>query len=134
MTKQWHVLFCDPIVRLCPVVRFIEGLRPNHQVKMLKFLEILEQMGPQLPRPYADILHDGIHELRLKLSGEQVRLLYFFCYERYIILFEAQYKHTDRVPESIINATLRYRQDLLSRVDPEELERMAREQPAALSA
>ncbi len=31
--------------------------------------QLLEEKGPPLPRPYADLLTDGIHELRVKLSG-----------------------------------------------------------------
>ena len=131
-TRPWHVFFCAPTAVSCPAVSFIDGLRPSHQVKVLKFIELLEQMGPHLPRPYADILHDGIHELRLKIAGVQVRFLYFFCFERFIILFEAFHKHTERVPESVIRATLRYREKLIEKISPEELERLANEQSAAV--
>ena len=49
-----------------------------------------------------DLLQDGIHELRIKLSGVQVRILYFFCYKDIIILTNIFDKHTDRVPKSEI--------------------------------
>jgi hypothetical protein len=40
-------------------------------------------MGPTLPRPYADLLKDGIHELRIRLSGDHIRMLYFFCFRKF---------------------------------------------------
>lgn len=120
--RRWHVLFCDAHARECPVFDFIEECRTAHQVKLFHILELLEELGPNLPRPYADILRDGVHELRVKLSGEQIRMLYFFCYERFIVFYAVLRKHTDRVPSSYIEATLRYRQELLRRVDPHRLE------------
>ena len=35
-------------------------------------------MGHELRRPEADILRDGIYELRVSLQGVQHRILYFF--------------------------------------------------------
>jgi hypothetical protein len=121
-TKRWIVLFCDPQVRACPVADFVESCTLEHQVKVVRILELLEALGPNLPRPYADLLRDGVHELRVKLSGEQVRMLYFFCYERYIVFYTVLRKHTDRVPDRFIDATQRYRQDFLARIDPNQVE------------
>ncbi len=73
--KNWHILFCDEQMDPCPVSEFFEGCRPRHQIKILRFLSLLEEQGPTLPRPYADLLVDGLHELRIKLSGDQIRLL-----------------------------------------------------------
>lgn len=124
-TPHWHVLFCDEQIRDCPVSEFIETRQPKHQVKILRFLDLLEQQGPTLPRPYADILRAGIHELRIKLSGEQVRLLYFFCYQRFIILYHAFVKNTDRVPERIIDEVIRYRSAFLDITPEKRLEAVA---------
>ena len=101
-------------------------LKPEHRVKVLKFIRLLEELGPTLPRPYADLLTDGIHELRVKLSGEQVRLLYFFCFERYIVFFDILHKHSDRVPEAVIRRTGLYRDRLLAVMNPSVLEEAAR--------
>ncbi len=120
--KKWHILFCDAEMNECPVTEFLDTLKPMHQVKVLRFLSLLEEMGPTLPRPYSDILRDGIHELRIKLGGEQFRLLYFFCYERFIVLYQVLRKTTDRVPEKIIGETARYREELLDRMGKRELE------------
>lgn len=122
MNKPWHILFCDEVEKVCPVTRFIDRCPPRHQVKILRFLSLLEQMGPTLPRPYADILYDGIHELRIKLSGEQVRLLYFFCFQKFIVLYYAFVKTSSRVPDQFVKKVILYRDTLLERTAPEQLE------------
>jgi len=122
MKKQWHILFCDEVETVCPVTDFIDGCRPKHQVKILRFLSLLEEMGPTLPRPYADTLYDGIHELRIKLSGEQVRMLYFFCFQKYIILYYAFVKTSSRVPDQFVKKVIVYRDNLLERTVPGQLE------------
>jgi len=96
-----------------------------HQVKVLHFLELLEEMGPTLPRPYADLLEDGIHELRVKLSGDQMRLLYFFCFETYIVVYRALIKNTSKVPDHYIRETRRYREAFLLRIDRDAIRRYA---------
>ncbi len=123
MNKKWTILFCDPYFKPCPVSEFLESCTPAHQIKVLHFLELLEETGPTLPRPYADILREGIHELRIKLSGDQVRLLYFLCFETFIVLYQALKKHESAVPEYFIQDTLRYRHDFMSRIEKEELEK-----------
>jgi hypothetical protein len=120
--SKWHVLYCDRDIPSCPVTNFIDSSPPNHQVKILRFLSLLEEMGPTLPRPYADLLQDGIHELRIRLSGDQIRMLYFFCYQKYIVLYYAFVKNTDRVPPEFIHKVALYRNDFLHRYGPQDLE------------
>jgi hypothetical protein len=79
-------------------------------------------MGPTLPRPYSDLLKDGIHELRIKLSGDQVRMLYFFCFRKFIVFYVAFVKNTDRVPEKFILRVKRYRDNFLQRITARKLE------------
>ena len=122
MDKKWHIVFCDEQVSACPVAEFIDECPPKHQVKIMRFLSLLEEMGPTLPRPYADVLKDGIHELRMTLSGSHIRLLYFFCYEKFIVLYHAFAKNTQKVPDKFIQAVATYRRDLLTRVDRRDLE------------
>ncbi|WP_039927931.1 type II toxin-antitoxin system RelE/ParE family toxin, partial [Leptospira yanagawae] len=68
-----------------------------------------------ITRPYADLLIDGIHELRIKLSGSQIRILYFFCYKDYIILTNQFVKNTDKVPNSEINKAIKRRESFLQK-------------------
>lgn len=122
MKNQWHIIYCDEQADPCPVTDFIDRCEGKHQVKIIRFLSLLEEMGPTLPRPYADLLKDGIHELRIKLSGDQIRMLYFFCFRKFIVFYVAFVKNTQRVPEKFIERVKRYREGFLRRVTPEELE------------
>ena len=97
MSKKWNILFCDPFMKPCPVSEFLDACRPEHQVKVLHFLELLEEMGPTL--------------------------LYFFCFETYIIVYRALRKSTSKVPVEYILETRRYREAFLSRMDHDALRR-----------
>ncbi len=65
----------------------------------------------------ADLLEDGIHELRLKLSGNEVKILYFFCFRRFIVLTHGFAKQVARVPAAEIQHAKRSRTDFLARYD-----------------
>lgn len=124
MDQKWYVLYCDETLDGCPVTEFIEACPSRHQIKILRFLSLLEEMGPTLPRPYADILYDGIHELRIKLSGRHIRLLYFFCYRKFIILYYGFAKNTDRVPDKFIRKVIDYRDRFMRRLSRRQLEEL----------
>ncbi len=115
MAKRWKVVYYETKNNTSPVEDFINSLPTNNRLKVMAFLEVLQEQGPNLPRPYADILKDGIHELRVKLTGNQYRVLYFFCYEHYIVLTNAFQKNTSAVPETEIKLAKNFRDDFLSR-------------------
>lgn len=120
-SKIYHVIFCNPFGEICPVSSFMEHLKPRSIAKVLHYLNLLQEKGPTLPRPYADFLHDGIHEMRIKVKGENVRLLYFFCYETYIIMYSAFSKNTDRVPEKYVREISNFRDKFIKTIKPEKL-------------
>jgi len=60
-----------------PVRDFLAGLQTKVRAKAAKWLQLLQEEGPDLKRPYADMLHDGIRELRVSFGHIEVRLLYF---------------------------------------------------------
>ena len=49
-------------------------------------IEMLALFGHELRRPYADILRDGIYELRIKARRVQYRILYFFDGKDVVVL------------------------------------------------
>lgn len=62
-----------------PLLDWLHDLKPKKAVaKCTAMVELLEQLGPKLRRPHADLLRDGIHELRTRVGRVQYRLLYFF--------------------------------------------------------
>lgn len=119
--RKWNVLYYESSEGKCPTMDFIDSRNKRNQAKLLSFISLLQEYGPNLPRPYADLLKDGIHELRVKLSGGQVRFLYFFCYRDIIVLTHVFKKTTDKVPETEIRKAKKYRENFLKRFTREEL-------------
>jgi phage-related protein len=115
MSKNWNVAYYIEADGTKPVEEYIRKLSINERAKTLAFIDHLREKGPDLHRPYADLLEDGIYELRIKLTGTQVRILYFFCYKDIIVLTNIFDKHTDKVPKSEIKMAKKNRNDFLLR-------------------
>lgn len=62
----------------CPFLDWFGELNAKTQDKCYLKLERLRDLGHEMRRPEADILRDGIHELRVGLQGINYRVLYFF--------------------------------------------------------
>lgn len=124
MKKEWKVLYYKSKSGECPVEDFINSRSVNNQLKIAPIIDYLEEMGVNLPRPYSDYLRDGIYELRVKLSGDETRTLYFFCFETYIILTHCFLKKTQKVPESEINKALDCKKDFLNRYNQNNIKEL----------
>jgi hypothetical protein len=127
VNKKWVVLYYQTGDGHCEVEKFIDSLSVRNQTKVFNWISALEDYGPHLPRPFADLVEDGIHELRIKLSGNQYRILYFFCYGDYIILSHAFRKSVDKVPEAEIHKAQKNRCDYLQRHTKISLQEQAHE-------
>jgi hypothetical protein len=115
MAQRWQIIYYETKQGHCPVEEFIRNQKTRPRAKILNWIELLESSGPQLPRPYADLLTDGIHELRIKVSGDQIRILYFFCYGDFIVLTHSFSKHTNRVSPAEISHAQHCRADFMNR-------------------
>ena len=62
----------------CPFVEWFSKLPAKVQDKCYLRLDRLGETGHELRRPEADLLRDGIYELRASLHGVHHRILYFF--------------------------------------------------------
>jgi len=121
MDNKWTVIYYESADGQCPAMDFIDSRSRRNQAKLMSLISFLEEMGPILPRPYADLLEDGIHELRIKLSGDQVRMLYFFCYKDFIVMTHAFNKTSSEVPKSEIKKAQKFRKDFLQRFNENQL-------------
>jgi len=121
MMNVWQVLYYSAMNGVMPVREYIDNLSLRERAKTMAFIELLEEKGPNLPRPYADLLEDGIHELRIKLSGTHVRILYFFCYKNIIVLTNVFSKHTSKVPAEEIILAKKYRTDFINRYKEKDI-------------
>lgn len=85
-----------------PVKDWIKSLPVKAQIKCVERIELLSEMGHGLRRPYADILKDGIYELRIVNSGNQYRILYFFDGVDVVVLSNSLTKKTNKMPNKDI--------------------------------
>lgn len=113
--RNWKVLFYIDSTSKSELYDYINSLKRNHKSKVISLLVLLSEKGPNLVRPYADLIEEGIHELRIKLSGNQLRILYFFCFKDYIILTNSFIKTTNKVPKKEIKTAKKLRDDFLNR-------------------
>ena len=74
----------------------------------------LEKDGPDLPRPYADVLRGKIRELRVGYGSLKIRFLYFFE-GKSIVLVSGFLKKTSAVPVEEIDRAERRMTDWLNR-------------------
>lgn len=65
----------------CPVLDWLAELSRRNERAVdacIARVKLLAMMGHELRRPYADMLRDGIFELRAKVGRVNYRMLYFF--------------------------------------------------------
>ena len=98
----------------CFAIEFFNEFQTKIRAKLAKWIDKLEKEGPNLPRPYADIVRGKIRELRVSFGSNKYRFLYFFFGER-IIITHGFLKKTDRIPEGEIERADRIMQDFLQR-------------------
>lgn len=115
--NQFEVIFYEKENGESPLYDFIEELSPKMKAKIIGMLEILEERGNLLREPYSKHLDDGIFELRCQVGTDITRVLYFFFYQRKIILTNGFVKKTQKTPREQILLAKRYRNDFLERMD-----------------
>ena len=89
-----------------PVKEFICSLQVNVRAKVMKWIELLEEKGPNLPRPHADVLRDKIRELRVSHGRLEIRILYFICKDKIIVLTNGFFKKKNKTDNSEIERAL----------------------------
>ena len=85
-----------------PVLDWLRAIPAKTQNKCLAYLAHLESQGHELRRPVADLLQDGIYELRPSHQGIHYRILYFFSGKNVVVISLGLVKDS-RVPPAEIN-------------------------------
>ena len=88
-----------------PVLDWLEGIRERNErafKKCFGLIRLLEEFGHELRRPRADMLRDGVYELRTKVGNVNYRILYGFVGKDVALLASALTKET-RVPSRDID-------------------------------
>ncbi|MFR6598118.1 MAG: type II toxin-antitoxin system RelE/ParE family toxin, partial [Finegoldia magna] len=71
-------------------------------------------------QPYSKHLEDGIFELRAKPGRDIKRVLYFFYFDKKVILTNGFVKKTQKTPKSEIQKAKKYRDDFMERTKNED--------------
>jgi phage-related protein len=88
-----------------PVLEWLDRLPPKVQDKYAARITRLMDCGHELRRPESDYLRDGIHELRVRYSSVNYRLLYFF-YDRWMVVLTHGLTKERAVPSAEIDKAL----------------------------
>jgi phage-related protein len=98
-----------------PIDEFLDELGKKSRAKVAAYLSLLEDEGPNLKRPYADVVRGKIRELRIHYSSNQYRVLYFFHVRDQIVLVHAFSKKTPQLKEKDIELSERRMEDWMRR-------------------
>ena len=119
--REWKIVLYKTERGKCPIKDFMQTLTEDEKAEMTDKIEYLRIYGNNIRRPRADYLRDKIYELRMTLTKNETRTLYFFFNNSEIVLTHAFYKKTQSVPESEINKAIKYKNDFLQRYNKENI-------------
>jgi len=105
---QTTIVFYREHPNSIPVLDWLAELHARDRRAYLKCVELIDrlsQFGFELRRPTADILHEGVYELRGKAGRVNYRLLYFFHGQNIAILAHAITKERE-IPAKDIELAL----------------------------
>lgn len=100
----------------CPILEYYGTLDEESELPYAtRMVDLLKEFGHTLRRPQAALLRDGIYELRFRINRNQHRILYFFFYQKAIILTHGFYKSKSAVDPIEIDRAIKYKKEYFSR-------------------
>lgn len=100
-----------------PVAEFLRQIDRKMAAKIVKLLELLSEVGPELREPYSKPLGDGIFELRTQVGSDTSRVLYFFFIGKKIVLTNSFIKKTQKTPSAEIDLAKKRRAAYLKEME-----------------
>ena len=92
-----------------PILEWFDSLQEKALDKCRVRIERLEELGHELRRPEADLLRNGIYELRVGLQHVNYRMLYFFHGRTAAVISHGLVKEAEVPPKEIERAIERKR-------------------------
>ncbi len=113
---QTRLLFFQDANGTAPVWEWLKDLRARNSKAYAKCavrIRRLAEFGHELRRPEADLLRDGIYELRARLGTVNYRILYFFHGRNVAVLAHAITKENE-IPDVEINRSVQRKRTFIA--------------------
>ena len=104
MAQTEVFFFREPKDDSVPLLQWLDALPTKVQAKCTVRIDRLGELGHELRRPEADLLRDGIYELRVGLRHVNYRMLYFFHGRTLAVLSHGLVKEAAVPPKEIERA------------------------------
>jgi phage-related protein len=102
-----------------PVAEFIGALPAKHAAKALWEIDLLEQLGTALRKPYAAAIegdkYKGLFELRIQQGGDISRIFYVLPVGNTFVLLHGFVKKGQKPPPKELDTALRHMKDYMRR-------------------
>lgn len=112
--RRFSIEYYETAEGECPFVEFLAVLsktNPKLKAKLLWTLDLLQEEGNELEKPYSEYLEDGIFEVRCQKGSNIARALYYFRKGRIIIVTGGFVKKTQKTPRGEIETAKNRRKD-----------------------
>ena len=106
MAQTEVFFFREPKDDSVPLLQWLDALPTKVQAKCTVRIDRLGELGHELRRPEADLLRDGIYELRASHQGIHYRMLYFFAGKAVVVVSHGLMKERE-VPAREIDRAIR---------------------------
>jgi len=113
--KAFEVKFYTTLKGESPVKDFLLQLDTKARAKMVKYLEMLQEQGPNLRRPYADVGERQDSGIKCRISFESASGSYFSFRRNDIILLHAFLKKSQKLKEQDVALAENRMNDWISR-------------------
>ncbi len=114
---RWHITLYTTTDNRCPIEGFISDLPERVQARFAHVFELLEGFGLQVGEPFVKNIHGvrKLAEIRVKVSSNSYRVLFFTHTGRKFVLLHGFTKKTQKIPTREIRLAKQRMRDYLDR-------------------
>jgi|SRR5690606_35897049 len=114
---EWVVKFYRLPNGRAPVEEFLRELPAKPREKVVKWIEFLEEFGPEWGKPHIEQLAPKIRQLRVKHGSNIYRIPFFTASGQVLVLTHGFVKKDNKTPQREIERAKRYREDYFNRYE-----------------
>jgi len=115
----WEVFYYQTERSESPIEDFLNSLPSKAKAKCIAYMDLLEEMGFDLPRSVIAKLRGDIWELRPEWAGTEYRFLYFALIGQRFVILHSLTKKRQRLKTKDIKLAETRMTELLRRIEDE---------------